>query len=506
MKEAKQGSTGASRSTTLALGPLMAAVVWLIGPGDTQDIAFMAAIAVWMAVWWITEAVPLAVTALLPLVAIPITGIAPVQDVAVNYGRPIVFLFLGGFLLALGLQVSQVHKRIALHIVSAMGSSPPRLILGFMVATWFLSMWVSNTSTTMLMLPIALSVLKTARDQGVANTSKIAVALLLGIAYSANIGGMATLVGTPPNLVFHRIFRDLFPEAPAISFLQWSLLAAPLSVCFLTTGWVLLTRVIFPLPATNLLGEKDTLRSLITELGPLRRDEIVAGTIFALTALLWITGSDFVFGETTLPGWRGLLGLEGLVDDAVVAVAMAILLFAIPSRDRPGEHMLEWRHTSEVPWGLLLIFGGGIALARNFTTSGLSAWAGHQFEVLTEASPLLLLVSVCILLTLLTELTSNLATTDMLLPILATAAVTLGLDPRFFMIPATLSASCAFMMPVATPPATIIFGSGLVPIKDMVRAGIWFNLLGIILIPLAFLLLGGFVYGVDLLVMPSWAH
>ncbi len=497
-----------SRAWRLALGPALATLILILSPGDDPSVARMAAIAAWMAAWWITEALPFAVTALLPLVLIPVAGILPVDTVARNYGRSVVFLFLGGFLLALGLQQSGVHRRIALRITAAVGSEPARLVLGFMLATWALSMWISNTSTTMLMLPIVLSVLQTARDRGAgaASVSKLGLAMLLGVAYSANMGGMATLVGTPPNLVFVRIFGDTFPEAPTVSFLQWSMLALPLSAVFLVSGWLLLTRFLFRLPAGSLLGGRGTVRTLLAELGPVRRDEAIAASVFGVTALLWLTSAGVSVGDTHLPGWRELTGLDGMVDDATVAIAMAIVLFAVPSADRPGERLLEWRFASEVPWGLLLLFGGGIALAHGFVESGLSAWAGHRFVALQGLSPWLLILGVCVLLTLLTELTSNLATADMLLPILATAAINLGLDPRALMIPATLSASCAFMMPVATPPAAIVFGSGLIPIRQMVRAGIWFNLLGVILVLGAFALLAGPALGIEPGIVPVWAR
>ena len=496
---------------TLALGPVLAGLVLLAAPGGgpgQEHVPAMAAVAVWMATWWITEAVPVAVTSLLPLVLVPFAGIAPMADVAENYGRPTIFLFLGGFLLALGLQASGVHRRLALRIVATVGSRPRRLVLGFMLACWLLSMWIANTSTAMLMLPVALSVLREAEDEGLdpAVRTRLSIALLLGIAYACNMGGMATPVGTPPNLAFQRIFHQTFPGAPQVSFLQWTLFALPFSITFLMLGWWLLTGPLFKLPGTDLMGGKTAVQQLRAALGPLRRDERLAGFVFGITALLWMTGASLDVGELHVPGWRELLGLEGLVGDATVAVGMAVLLFVLPSQDRPGERLLEWRMTSAVPWGLLLLFGGGFALADGFAASGLSAWAGAHFSALDGAPPLLVIVAVCALLTYLTELTSNLATTEMVLPILAAAAVTLDVDPRLLMVPATLSASCAFMMPVATPPAAIVFGSGLVPIRQMIRAGFWFNILGIVLITAVCWLLGGPVLGIVLDGAPAWAR
>ncbi len=491
----------------LALGPALAAVLLVVGPGDDPAIARMAGIAAWMAAWWITEAVPVAVTGMLPLVLVPFAGIASVGDVAVNYGRSTIFLFLGGFLIALALQVTGVHRRMALFIVHRVGAQPRRLVLGFMLATWALSMWISNTSTAMLMLPIALSVLSTARDRGAEDAliAKLGVAVLLGVAYSANMGGMATLVGTPPNLAFARLYHQSFPDGPEVDFLQWMMLALPFSVVFLALGWVLLTRLVFRLPDGELMGGHETIGRLRRELGPMSRDERRAATVFVATAVLWMTRAGVTLGDLSVPGWADLAGLQGKVDDAVVAVSMAVVLFLLPSSERAGERLLEWRMTSEVPWGILLLFGGGFALASGFTESGLSGWAGQRFAALDDVSPWLVVVAVCVSLTLLTELTSNIATTEMVLPILAAAAVALDVDPRLLMMPATLSASCAFMMPVATPPAAIVYGSGLVPIREMVRAGVWFNALGVALLLLVFRLAASGILGADLTTRPEWA-
>jgi solute carrier family 13 (sodium-dependent dicarboxylate transporter), member 2/3/5 len=486
----------------LLSGPGLALLVLLLGPGgDDPLVARTAAIAIWMAAWWVTEAVPIPVTALLPLVLLPGAGVLPIKEVAPNYGRSVIFLFLGGFILALGLQSSGVHRRLALWIVHLVGERPRRLVLGFMMASAFLSMWISNTATVMVLMPIGLSVLATvAKDTE--DGRQLGVALMLGMAYAADIGGMSTLVGTPPNISYSRLLTVLFPEAPSPAFTEWMMMGLPISIVFLFTGWWFLTRVSFRLSDEPLVGGKEAIATLRSELGPLRRDEWVTASIFCLTAFLWMTrGSESFLGWSQLPIFK-----TGYVDDAFVAIAMAILLFIIPSHDRLDEHLMEWSMMKALPWGMLLLFGGGFALASGFKTSGLSHWVGEHFSSLSDAPPLMVVAVVCVLLTMLTELTSNTATTEMVLPILGAAGVALKTDPRLLMIPATLSASCAFMMPVASPTQAIVFGSGWVPIKDMVRAGIWFNIIGVVLVVLATAVLLGPVMGVHSGVMPDWAH
>ena len=492
----------------LLLGPALAIVVLALGPGERPETARMAAIAAWMAAWWITEAVPIPVTALLPLVLMPAAGVEGIKDVAPNYGRSTIFLFLGGFLLALGLEGSGAHRRLALFVVHVVGGNPRRLVLGFMIATAFLSMWISNTATVMVLMPIGLAVLSGAKERGVAREAlrPIGIAVMLGIAYAADIGGMATLVGTPPNLSYKEQLVRLFPEAPEPSFAAWSAMVLPMSVLFLGSGWLLLTRVTFRLPAEPVMGGRSAVAELRRRLGRISRDEMLAAGVFAAAAVLWMTRTGVTVGSTHVPGWNELIGFQkGFVDDAVVAVAMALLLFLLPSSERRGEPLLTWEQAVRVPWGMLLLFGGGFALADGFKVSGLSQWVGDQFSALHGAPALVVIAIVCLVLTFLTELTSNTATTELVLPILAAAGVALEMDPRALMVPATLSASCAFMMPVASPTQAIVFSSGYVPIRDMVRAGLWFNFLGVALVTLTFALLGNVVMGIDTSTLPAWA-
>jgi len=459
------------------------------------EASIMAGLAALMAICWVTEIVPIPVTSLFPLVLFPLFGIADLEAVGANYGKPVIFLFLGGFLLALGLQRSDVHRRIALWIIVKIGSQPARLVFGFMLATALLSMWISNTATVLVMLPIAMALLAESKQSGSDPelVKNFALALMLGIAYSADIGGMATPVGTPPNLVFLELYSKLVPGSPSIGFGQWMILGLPLSIVFLISGWFMLTHFLFRFPKSGLFSESNTIQKTKLSLGPLRRDEILTVLIFIGVALLWITGEDLQLGDWKFSGWRNLLQLE-MAGDASIAIAGACLLFIIPSQDHPGETLLTWKQTSEIPWGLLLLFGGGFALAGGFQASGLSNEIGNALTGLAGIHPALLVVVVCVVITFLTEVTSNTATTTLILPILAEASDTLGINPVLLMIPATLSASCAFMMPVASPTQAIVFGSGYVPIRQMVRAGIWFNLLGIVLVTALFLLLAGPVF------------
>lgn len=481
------------------LAVVLALICFFLVPSTTHPQApIMAAIVVLMAIFWIFEVVPIAITSLFPIFLFPLFGILDTKATALFYGKEIIFLFLGGLMLAQGIQESNLHKRIALHIVNIIGSKPASLILGFMVATAFLSMWISNTASVMLMMPIALSIIEEIKETKTSNKliSKFAVAIMLGIAYSADIGGMATLIGTPPNLVFMEIYHDYFPNLPKVGFTQWMLMGLPISITFLFTGWLLMTKIIFKMPKAQLFKSNHIIKDLLINLGKLKRDELASGLVFSIAAILWITGSDIRLSESfTVHGWRSTFNLEE-VSDASIAVATSLLLFIIPSKARPKEMLLKWEKARELPWGILLLFGGGFAIAGGFNSSGLSNLIGNLFALLEINHPLLIVIIVCFVLTFLTEITSNTATTNLVLPILAKASAVLGLDPRILMIPATLSASCAFMMPIASPTQAIVFGSGHVKIKQMIRAGILFNILGILIVTGIFFLLAKFVFGI----------
>jgi sodium-dependent dicarboxylate transporter 2/3/5 len=475
------------------------------------------AVTVLMATWWMTGAIPIPATSLLPLVLFPVLGIMTAGETAASYANNIIFLFMGGFILALGIQRCGLHRRIALHIVSRVGTNPERMVLGFMLATALLSMWISNTATALMMLPIGLAVITSMREvAGGKGMGGFAPALLLGIAYSASIGGLATPIGTPPNMSFLRILEILYPQAPTIPFGRWFLSFLPLVVIILPVAWLLLTRVVHRLGREAVGAGRELIRQELLGLGPMRRGERRMLGVFLATALLWITRADLEVGAMSIPGWAGLvetgLGLEyfsGYLHDATVAVGMALLLFLIPGdRDEKGRsHMLmDWETAVQLPWGILLLFGGGFALALALKESGLSLYLGEAFAGHVQGlQPILLVVAVCLLLTFLTEMTSNTATIEVMLPVLAGAAGVMGVNPLLVMIPATLSASCAFMLPIATPPNAIVFSSGELEMRDMIRAGLVLNLIGVALITLYFYFVASPLLGIDVGSVPTWA-
>lgn len=468
----------------------------------------MAAVTALMACWWVTEAIPLAATSLLPLLCLPLLGLLDGESTAALYVNSTIFLFLGGFMLGRCMETWGLHRRVALRILAAVGTGPREIILGLMLATASLSMFISNTATVVIMLPIALAVLHHVEEKlGREAARGFSVALLLGIAYAASVGGMATLVGTPPNLAFQRIFALSFPEAPPIGFGMWLLLGLPLAAVLLLCIWLLLTRLLLPMPAGIGL-ERGDLKSQAASLGAMSFEEKTILAVFATTALLWTFRLDLQLGSFTLPGWSRLLPKESGVDDGTVAMTMALLLFLVPTRsDRRGGSVMPRDVFLRLPWDVVLLFGGGFALAAGFHHSGLSELVARQATVLAHVPPFLAVLATCATLTFLTEFASNTATVQLFLPILAAAAVAMQLHPLFLMVPATLSASCAFMMPAGTPPNAMVFGSGRLRVADMARVGFWINLLGILVISVAFFALGERVFhtghGRDL---PAWSQ
>ncbi len=459
-------------------GPVVAAAVWWMasGQGLPDDATRILAAAVWMLVWWIAEAVPLGVTSVLPMVLFPAMGIASIAETTAPYGSHYVFLFMGGFLIALALERWDLHKRFALSVLAMAGGNPRWLIAGFMAATAALSMWISNTATTLMMLPIALSVLHKVDAKAHPN---FALALLLGTAYSANLGGIATLIGTPPNVAMAGVLEDQFNiEVP---FLEWTMMALPFSVLMLFVVYGLLTRVLTPVSKGNLSQGHDEIRSELAALGPWKRAERRVAVVFAVTGLLWV-------GRRWLVDWTGLE-----MNDTTIAMAAGVSLFLIPSAEHQSERLLSWRDTRNLPWDILLLFGGGLTLAKalaeaevlTMVAESLAAWDGVSQGVLV-----LLFAGVALLLT---EVMSNLALTVVMAPIVGQIALAWGVNPMLLIIPVTIASSCAFMLPMATPPNAIIFGSQRISMKEMASVGLVLNVIAAVL---------AWVWGVW--VLPEW--
>lgn len=458
----------------LVLGPVLFIVIILFFKPEglsPQANAILASTA-WIAIWWITEAIPIAVTALLPIVLFPLSGGLDLTTTTSAFGHKYIFLYLGGFMIAIAIEKWNLHKRIALNIINIIGSDVRKIILGFMVATAFLSMWISNTATSVMMLPIGIAIIKQLKDNPITLENENLIfgkALMLAIAYSASIGGIATLIGTPPNLVLAGVVSDIYGYE--ITFSQWFIFGFPISILLLIICWTYLTRLAFTFKQTEFPGGKQEIKRLLKNLGSFTYEEKIIATIFGLTAFCWITRS-FLLKEF-LPA----------IDDTIIAIFFAIVLFLIPAKNKK-EQLINWEEAVKLPWGIILLFGGGMALAKGFETSGLAQWIGNQMTLLQGITTLLLIALLIAAVNFLTEITSNLATTAMLLPVLAPMALTVDIHPFILMVGAAVAASCAFMLPVATPPNAVVFGSGYLRIPDMVSKGIIMNIISIIIVSL----------------------
>lgn len=505
----EKNTSSRGRAIGLWLG-FAAFVLLLIFPVDPGNVpaSRLAAVALLMAIWWVTDAIPLFATALLPLVLYPLLGIMSGHDTAPIYFNSTIVLFLGGFMIALTMEKWNLHRRIALNIIHAVGGGPARIVLGFMIAAAFLSMWISNTATAVMMVPIGLAIiLQIEGEFGRDQARHLSVGLMLGIAYGATVGGLTTLVGTPPNLSFVRIFQILFPEAPPIAFGHWIVMAFPVGLIMLVAAWLMITKVFHRVPDTVNV-DQEVVKVERGRLGRIAFEERAVLGVFVTTALLWVFRVDLELGFLTIPGWSRILPDPGMIDDGTIAITLASILFFIPARNRESgaTRVMGPDVIPRLPWNIVLLFGGGFALAAGFQETGLAQLIGSQFEVLGNLPVFLLIVIVCMSLTFLTEFTSNTATTEMILPILASVAVVTGTHPLVLMIPATLSASCAFMMPVATPPNAIVFGSDRITVGEMARTGILLNLIGVLVIATIVFTVGLTVFDIDPAVVPDWAR
>ncbi|MCF3649878.1 SLC13 family permease [Synoicihabitans lomoniglobus] len=476
------------------LGPLVLILTWTLpAPAGMSDEAWRTVgVAGLMAIWWISETVPIPVTALLPIVLFPLGGLAPIKEVMPPYANPIVFLFLGGFLLALAMERTGLHRRIAFGLIGVLGLRPRRIIAGFLMTAALLSMWVSNTATALMMLPIAISVIallpEELRDKP--ENRAFATALLLAVAYGATTGGMGTLIGTPPNALLAGFMARSYDIT--IGFGQWMMIGVPVVLIALPIVYLVLTRFVFQVGEKPMAAVGELIASERAKLGLFQGAERTVAIVFSLTALCWV--------------FRPLLAdFVPMLNDTTIAIAGAFVLFLLPDRDRPGQPIMNWATARALPWDVLLLFGGGLSLAGRIQSSGLSVWLGDQTAGLGGLPVILIVAILCFGILMLTELTSNTATAATFLPVIAAVAISLGQHPMLLLAPTALAANCSYMMPVGTPPNAIVFGSGSITLPQMAKTGLWLNLLLVPIIVGVLWLLGPLVFGIEVNVLPDWA-
>ncbi len=485
-----------AQSIGLVLGPLLFALTLLFFAPEGLSFEARAVLAttLWVAVWWITEAIPIPATSLLPIFLLPVTGALDTGTVTSAYGDDIIFLFLGGFFIATAMEKWNLHKRIALAIIAFVGTSTQRILLGFMIATAFLSMWVSNTASVMMMVPMALAITAQVASslKGKPEANDIPIfekALIFGVGYAGTIGGLGTLIGTPPNIILAAQARQLFDVD--ITFASWMMIGVPLVVVLIAIAWVYLGRVAFRMSIKGLPGGKAMIQQERHALGKISFEEKAVAAIFSFAAFMWIT-RGFI--------WTDLLPQ---ITDGMIAVLATVLLFVIPTSGEKTSRVLDWKDSVNIPWGILLLFGGGLAIAAGFRGTGLSEWMGTQLTVLDGFHLLIIIASATLLILFLTEITSNTATATMILPVVAALALALDIHPFALMIPCAMAANCAFMLPVGTPPNAIIFATNKLTILDMVKTGAAMNLIASLLIVLAVYFLVPVIWDLDLTSVPA---
>lgn len=474
----------------LVIGVLLCAAMLLSAPPEGMSVIAWrtASVGALMAAWWVTEAIPIAATALLPIALFPLLGIATVEATTAPYGNSVIYLFLGGFLIAMAIEACGLHRRLALAILDTVGTRPANLILGFMVATAIISMWVSNAATVVMMLPMATSVIAIAKGNAAATSDAVVqrqrrafdIALLLGVAYSASIGGLGTLIGTPPNALFAGFMSETY--GVKIGFVEWMVLGVPIAAIALPFAWLLLTRWIYPVGREPIAGGAEMLHAERRALGPISKAERLVAIITGLTVTAWVTRPLI---ERWIPS----------VTDTGIAITGALLLFVIPVAWHPRRVALTWKQAERLPWSVLVLFGGGLSLAAAIQKTGLAGWIGTELGGLTGWPVFGLILAITTVVIFLTELTSNTATAAAFLPVVASLAVGIGADPMLLAIPTTLAASCAFMLPVGTPPNAIVYGTGELTIPQMVRAGWWLNIFFVALLPLVCYFFAGRMFG-----------
>ncbi|MCD8553566.1 DASS family sodium-coupled anion symporter [Seleniivibrio sp.] len=507
MKKHESGGYTRRQMMGLFLGPILFVLVLVLPApaGMSAAAQKMAAITFLMATWWMCESLPIPATSLLPIPLFPALGLLPTAKSTTPYANHLIFLFMGGFIIALSMQKWNLHRRIAMNIVKVIGFSPSRIILGFMVATAALSAFVSNTATTVMMMPIGLAIIAHVAEEGRKegldkeidfSPEKFAFGLnlMLGIAYAASIGGIATLIGTPPNTVLAGYLNKTYGYE--ITFASWLVVGVPLVVIFLPLCWLWLTKIANPMKLKKVPGGRELIDAELKKMGSMNKGERYTAIVFGLTALCWIF----------IKPVASLFPDPSMITDSAVAMMGALLLFLIPIDLKKNSFVMDWHWASKMPWGVLILFGGGLAMADGFQATGLAEWIGGQVSLMQNAPIFVLIIAVTTLIIFLTELTSNTATAAMVMPILSAVAIGLGQDPLLLTIPAAIAASCAFMLPVATPPNAIVFGSGYVTIPQMVKSGFGLNILGIIITVLIVYLIAVPLFGIQFGVVPDWAH
>ncbi|MDH7944652.1 SLC13 family permease [Pseudohongiella sp. SYSU M77423] len=485
-----------SQIVGLLLGPLLFILVMLVfePQGLSYEAKAVLGVTLWIATWWITEAIPIPATSLLPILLLPITGAVDNATVTSAYGDDIIFLFLGGFFIATAMEKWNLHKRMALAIIAYVGTSTQRILLGFMLATAFLSMWVSNTASVMMMVPMALAitaqVAHTLRGKpGEEDIPVFEKSLIFGVGYAGTIGGLGTLIGTPPNIILAAQARELF--GVEISFAGWMLIGVPMVVALLVITWLYLGRVAFRMHIKSLPGGRQLIQQERDALGIISFEEKAVAAVFAFAAFMWIS-RGFIWAD-----------LVPEIRDGMIAVMAAVLLFVIPSRSEAGSRVLMWKDSKEIPWGILLLFGGGLAIAAGFRSTGLSDWMGSQLTILDGVHLMVMIATAALLILFLTEITSNTATATMILPVVASLALALNVHPFALMIPCAMAANCAFMLPVGTPPNAIIFATEKLRIVEMMQVGFLLNLIATVLITLMVYFGVPLLWGIDLTTVPA---
>lgn len=493
-KKDKKQSYNTGQFIGLILGPLLFLLTLLFFHSDSLSTqgTFVLGITLWIAVWWITEAIPIAATSLLPLILLPLGHVLSPEEVSAQYGNDIIFLFLGGFILAIAMERWNLHTRVALNIINYLGTSTGRILLGFMLATGFLSMFVSNTAAVMIMIPIGLAIIKEAHELKSSKTSteslnKFEQSLVLAIGYAGTIGGLGTLIGTPPLIILKGQYQSAFGEE--ISFAKWMIIGVPTVIILLFIAWFYLKNLAFKHDMKELPGGHAIIKQKLDELGKMKYEEKIVQIVFMLASFLWITR------EFLLKNWS----VTSEIADGTIAIFIAVLLFLIPAKNKEQhKRIIDWNVAKDLPWGVLILFGGGLALAKGIASSGLAAWLGEQLKLIQGVSPLIIVIVITLFVLFLTEITSNTATATMILPILATLSVAVEVNPLLLMVPAAMAANCAYMLPVGTPPNAIVFGTGKISIKKMASVGFWVNLISALIIVLVVYFVMPYVLGVDL--------